>query len=101
MISRSLPPLAQEMVDAEWNSLLLSMDYWDDLVQQQEMPAHIQALVRDARYFTHRYLRFFNTVPPKRLSEDATDEWTALNQRARVLAHRVGYHPPSVGAANQ
>ena len=25
MISRSLPPLAQEMVDGEWNSLLLSM----------------------------------------------------------------------------
>ena len=85
MTSRSLPPLAQEMVDAEWNSLLLSMDYWDDLVQRQEMSAHIQALVRDTRYFTDRYLSFFEDVPTKDLSQDATDPWTVLNQARESL----------------
>lgn len=85
MVPRPLPLLAREMVNAEWNSLLLSMDYWDDLVQRQELPVHIRALVRDARDFTHRYLRFFDAVPSRQLQQDSTDEWTVLHQARGLL----------------
>jgi len=80
-----LSQLAQETVNAEWDSLLLSMDYWDNFVHWQEMPAHIQALVRDARHFSYQYKDFFASIPPEQLMHDATDEWTVLHQAHECL----------------
>lgn len=80
-----LPQLAQEMVNAEWNSLLLNMDKLDLFAQQQELPSHIQALVRDARSFAYHYLAFFKEVPSERLQQDATDDWTVLHQARELL----------------
>jgi hypothetical protein len=81
----TLDALAKDRVEAEWNSLMLSMEEWDNYPGELK-PQHIPDLVTEARSFAYLFKNYFeDTLPNANLQEDGTDQWTVLHQAREVL----------------
>lgn len=85
---RTLTEQTQELVQAEWNSLLATMDYW--VSAADELPAPVRELVRDAHYFAYRYKEIFDSIAGdgevvKILHDEKTDVWTVQHQAREAL----------------
>jgi hypothetical protein len=71
-------------VQAEWDSLFKSMNYWS---QAQDIPPHLMELVKDASYFAYRFKRFFDNVSDEQYEQGDTTRSAALHRaRLNVIA---------------